>query len=322
MSEAEREGNSERARIGSGPSAPTETASTRREVLVGFAGALAALAGPRVARARDRRLLAFTKSSGFQHPVIRRDGEALGFAERTLEDLGRKYGFEVVATKDGRIFDRSLDDYDAFFFYTTGDLLTEGRADGSPAMSAKGKRNLLKAIRKDGKGFVGSHCASDTFHSAGEHNADNAERDEYIAMLGGEFLTHGAPQEARMRVVDSTFPGWRPLGEGFELHDEWYSLKNFDPDIHVLLVQETDGMQGAVYQRPPYPATWLRYYGAGRVFYTSMGHGEDVWSNDVFQRVLSTGILWTLRDSEADVSPNVKRVAPRASLERYPSGNP
>jgi len=61
-------------------------------------------------------------------------------------------------------------------------------------------------------------------------------------MLGGEFLGHGSQQEARVRVVDANFPGLRALSEDFTIKEEWYSLKNFRQDNHVLLVLETAGM--------------------------------------------------------------------------------
>ena len=45
-------------------------------------------------------------------------------------------------------------------------------------------------------------------------------------------------------------------------------------------------MEGPSYKRPPYPSTWARMHGKGRVFYTSMGHREDVWTSPEFQAVL------------------------------------
>jgi type 1 glutamine amidotransferase len=81
----------------------------------------------------------------------------------------------------------------------------------------------------------------------------------------------------------------------------------------VLLVQDTSSMKGNMYQRAPYPATWARMYGQGRVFYTSMGHREDIWTNPVFQDVLMGGIHWALRDVEADVTPNIGKAAPKAN---------
>ena len=47
----------------------------------------------------------------------------------------------------------------------------------------------------------------------------------------------------------------------------------------MILVQGTEGMKGHMYERPNFPITWARAFGKGRVFYTSMGHREDVWEN-------------------------------------------
>ena len=72
------------------------------------------------------------------------------------------------------------------------------------------------------------------------------------------------------------------------------------PNLHVLLVQDTSTMNkawrrpGTAYDRPNYPSTWAHMYGKGRVFYTSMGHRDDVWANPVFQQVLIGGINWAL----------------------------
>ncbi len=55
-------------------------------------------------------------------------------------------------------------------------------------------------------------------------------------MLGGEFINHGPQQVATARVIDSEFPGYAGLGTEVTVKEEWYSLKEFAPDIHVLLV--------------------------------------------------------------------------------------
>lgn len=71
-------------------------------------------------------------------------------------------------------------------------------------------------------------------------------------------------------------------------------------------------MEGAMYQRPPYPGTWARQHGKGRVFFTSMGHREDVWTNPIFQDILVGGVTWALGDVQADVTPNIESVTPGA----------
>ena len=54
-------------------------------------------------------------------------------------------------------------------------------------------------------------------------------------------------------------------------------------------------MKGEDYQRPNFPATWARMHGKGRVFYTSMGHREDVWTNPIFQNLLAGATILGVR---------------------------
>jgi type 1 glutamine amidotransferase len=137
-------------------------------------------------------------------------------------------------------------------------------------------------------------------------------------MLGGEFISHGPQQKARMVILASpTFPGLdgaARVGQAFELNDEWYSLKNFPDDLHVILVQDTQGMKGKDYERPPYPATWARRHDKGRVFYTSMGHREDVWTNPKFQKILLGGLAWAMGDVQAETPANMTKAAPGANV--------
>lgn len=260
-----------------------------------------------------KRVLMYTRSVDFEHDCVRRRGGKLSLAESIVTEIGRKHGIGVTCEKDGRVFlSREFPGFDGFLFVTQGDLTREKCRDGSPPMPAEGKKALLETIRA-GKGFVGSHCASDTFHSPGPRNRNQPSEklDPYIAMLGGEFIVHGRQQRAQQRVADRKFPGMEGVKD-FELHEEWYALKNFAPDLHVILVQETKGMVDAMYQRPPFPATWARRHGEGRVFYTSMGHRDDVWKNPLFQKLLLGGISWSLGLVKADITPNLKEVCPKA----------
>lgn len=287
----------------------------RRELLLTGAGAAWLGAGVlsravgATARA-PKKVLFFTKSSGFPHSVVTRQDGAPAHAEKILTEIGKEHGFEVVASKDGRLFEPDkIGEWDGFVFYTTGDLTTPG-TDKSPPLSADGEKALYDAIR-GGKGFIGMHSATDTF---GHHGARNkGAEDPFIQMIGGEFVSHGPQQVATLEVVDPKFPG---LADGFgkassfQINDEWYALKNLPEDLHVILVQKTEGMDGHMYNRPDFPATWARKYGDGRVFYTSMGHREDVWTNPNYQSLLLGALAWSTGLADADIAPNVKQVTP------------
>ena len=170
-----------------------------------------------------------------------------------------------------------------------------------------------------GRGFIGTHSASDTFHTSNEDKkgpdryVNHREKaDAYVRFLGGEFIKHGAQQMARNKVTDPKFPGFEKVGSEFIFQEEWYSLKDFTPDIHVLTVIDAPSMKGVEYQRPPYPTTWARKEGRGRVWFTALGHREDVWTNPIFQDILVGGIRWALGEATAEVPANLKETAPEA----------
>jgi type 1 glutamine amidotransferase len=57
--------------------------------------------------------------------------------------------------------------------------------------------------------------------------------------------------------------------------------------------QPSDGMpeQG---QPADLPLAWAKAHGQGRVFYTALGHRDDVWRNQTYQQHVLGGILWSL----------------------------
>ena len=252
------------------------------------------------------RILFFTKSQRTEHDVIKRKDDKPSFAENVLADLAAKNKWEITTTKDGTIFTaENIAKCDAFLFYSNGTLTLPG-IDGSPPMTAEGKAALIEAVH-NGKPFIAVHTGLTTF------NKTPGKIDPYIEMLGGEGISHNAQQKARNLCVDTKFPGFEDLKDGVELFEEWYSIKNFAKDLHVILVQEPKGMVGNLYIRPPYPATWARMHGKGRVFATSMGHREDVWTNPLFQKILVGGISWATGRVDADITPNIETVTPHYS---------
>jgi type 1 glutamine amidotransferase len=259
------------------------------------------------AEAKPKRILYFTRSAGFEHSVVHRQDGQLAFSEKILTEIGRKAGYEVECSQDGRVFDGNLAAYDAFAFYTSGDL-TSAQGNGTP-MTAAGKQRLLGAVAA-GKGFLGLHASTDSFRSTGAGTV----LDPFLAMVGAEFVAHDAQQEATLRIV-SKFPAITELGRQgcITLLEEWYAHRKFVKDLHVILVQETAAMKGPHYQRPPYPATWARMHGQGRVFYTSLGHREDIWTNPVFQGIALAGLAWLTGRVAFDPKPNIDQVTPGAN---------
>ncbi len=277
-----------------------------------FGGMLAPLS------ATSHKLLFFTKSSGFEHSVISWNKGKPSHAEKIFLELGEDEKWEFEFSKDGSKFSPEyLAQFDTVIFYTTGDLTSPG-TDRQPPMTDEGKQALFDYVRS-GKGFVGLHSASDTFHTANESKkgpdryANHGEdADPYVCFLGGEFIIHGAQQKATNKVVDNKFPGFEKAGDSFVMHEEWYSLKDFRDDLHCLTVIDAPAMKGPMYDRPAYPTTWARAEGKGRVYYSALGHREDVWTNETFQNMLIGAIRWTTGEADTEIPANIKEVAPGA----------
>lgn len=69
--------------------------------------------------------------------------------------------------------------------------------------------------------------------------------------------------------------------------------------VHELLSIDTERSNlsalPGVERGGDYPQSWERAFGKGRVFYTSLGHRADIWTNDpVFRAHVTGGIRWAL----------------------------
>src|SRR5438270_3454242 len=167
------------------------------------------------------RILMVTQSAGFKHRSVTRKDAQLSTAERTVTDLGLSSGlFKVDCTQDvTKDFTKEkLANYDIVFFYTTGDL----------PISQEAKDYFFNDwLKQKGHGFIGTHSATDTFHSY----------QPYKDMIGGEFESHpwGNGSKVAIAVHDKNFPAMKPWGDEFEIKDEIYKFKSWHPEkVHVL----------------------------------------------------------------------------------------
>jgi uncharacterized protein len=296
--------------------------TTRRDFLRTTATTAAALLVSRSARAQKKKsVLFFTKSSGFEHQVIKVVNGQPSIAEAAIREIAARDGFDLTASKDGGVFNSGdFKKYDALVFFTTGDL-TQAGTDKNPPMSPEGKQAFLDAIH-GGMGFVGIHAATDTFHTQPDPNdlsnryiAHGADSDPYLRMIGGEFIIHGQDKDPRLQTTnviinDPNFPGLQGVKSPVSFTEEWYSMKDFATDMHVICTLDTSTMNGNAYKRPPYPVVWARQDGSGRVFYTAMGDRPENWSNKFMLDVLAGGIRWATRAADAAIPTNIKTATP------------
>jgi len=224
---------------------------------------------------------------------------------KTLAGLSKELGVEILATKDASLINaENLKKYKVVIFYTTADLTTEG-TDKQPPMGPNGQAELLDWVRNGG-GFIGYHCASDSFHTP-----DGGEVTPYVKMLGGEFRAHHKQFKGTVRVVDKSHPTMKRVPKEWNILDEWYLFTNLNAEtMHVLAVLDP-GPERQVqeqYNIPSYPIIWCSEFGKGRVYYNAMGHREDVWDNRDFQNSVVDAVHWVMGKGKTDAKPNLNEI--------------
>ncbi|NJM50730.1 MAG: ThuA domain-containing protein [Sphingomonadales bacterium] len=112
-------------------------------------------------------------------------------------------------------------------------------------------------------------------------------------MIGGWFQSHPrGTYAATLKVEDASHPSTKVIPKSFIRTDEWYAFKDFDPDVTLLVT--LDPLSIGQPAGPPWPVSWSREYGGGRIFYTSMGHTVESFSEPVFLKHIEGGLDWTL----------------------------
>lgn len=222
-----------------------------------------------------RRVLYLTHSAGYAHQV-------LSLSEQILAAIGERTGFfEVTATRDcATINAENLKHYDALVFYTSGDL----------PFSEDQKQAFLNFV-KSGKGFAGVHSATHTFR----------KWPVYGELIGGYLDEHPWNQEVVIKVEDPMHPATKHLAPFFRIKDEIYQFKDFSRNrVHVLLSLDNSSVEvnkeGVKRADKYFALAWTRQYGKGRVFYSALGHDDQVWQDERFQMHLVNGIRWTMGD--------------------------
>jgi uncharacterized protein len=230
------------------------------------AALLIALLTSSIAQAAERRALLVTEARGFVHPSI-------PTAEAYFIALGeRSNRFDVIPLRGGaaQLTSGRLRRADAVIFANT-----------SGELPVSDRQTLKRFVRRGGA-FIGTHSASDTFHSW----------PAFERLLGGEFLRHGAVQEGRL-IIEQRNDITRGLPRSFRLTDEFYEFASPVPTrTRVLVRLDPDSVPDEM--GTDIPLVWTRRYGSGRVFYDALGHQPQTWHDAVNTRILARGVAWAL----------------------------
>ncbi len=220
-----------------------------------------------------------TGGGGYVHDNIASAVEA-------IRKMGAANGFAVDASEDPTVFtDANLRQYGAVVFASSN----------NEAFTNDAQRDVFRRYVESGGGLVGIHSAT------------GSERNWpwFWSTMGGKFQRHPKLQKFTVTVADSTHPATRGLPATFEWEDECYFHEFLNPDLHSLLTMDPatlDDPARAVHPAALFghamPLAWTLRPGAGRVFYTALGHKKEHYSNPLLAGQILGGILWAMGEKE------------------------
>jgi type 1 glutamine amidotransferase len=186
------------------------------------------------------------------------------------------------------------------------DAVVVASATGDWGLDESQKAALLDFVRGGG-GLVVMHGGIDANHGW----------KDYVDMVGGEFVSH--PFNSDGWVVfpfpllneNPGTPMTSFLPRQFVKQDELYVVRNFSRDDAEVLVSVDKGvldMSRVAWQLPPdrdIPVVWIKQYGKGRVFVSTLGHAKEAFDDPEVARIYLEGIKWALRLSGGDAQPRL-----------------
>ncbi len=140
---------------------------------------------------------------------------------------------------------------------------------------------LLEAV-KSGVGMAGWHGGmGDSFRN----------NTEYQFMVGGQWVAHpGGVIDYEVNIRNTTDPITAGLKD-FKMHSEQYYMHT-DPSNEVLATTTFNGEYAAWVKGTVMPVAWKRMWGAGRVFYCSLGHVARDFGVLEARTIVQRGMLW------------------------------
>lgn len=141
---------------------------------------------------------------------------------------------------------------------------------------------LLDALR-NGTGMAGyHHCMSTTFRDVPQFR--------YAA--GCTWVAHpGGIIRYRVRVTRPDDPIMAGIEDFDHLSEQYYM--HYDPAVEVLAETTFSGAHHPWRTNVPMPVTFKTHYGAGRIFFTALGHRADELDLAPVRRMLHRGLLWS-----------------------------
>ena len=185
------------------------------------------------------------------------------------------------------------------------DLIIQAFTDAFTPVENRMNNKQFKGLQiaiLNGTGFSGWH---------GGLGDSNRVNQRYQFMVGGQFVSHpGGITDYEIKIIDSTDAITKNIRDFTVKNTEQYYML-IDPNVKVLAVSE---FKNETYQKSDklkleqinyldidvendikgsiMPVVWKKYYGKGRIFYSSIGHNLSDFDTSEVMNIQMRGFRW------------------------------
>ncbi len=150
----------------------------------------------------------------------------------------------------------------------------------TPGPGAAARENLRRYVERGG-GLVSVHFACGAWYG---------EWPEFQNIVGRVWHGPNGPQHDprgpfTVHIVDKDHPITRGLAD-FETDDELYTCLTGDAPIHIVADANSK------VDKKDHPMAFVREYGKGRVFLTTLGHDVKAFTNSSVPQLIRQGCTW------------------------------
>ncbi len=141
------------------------------------------------------------------------------------------------------------------------------------------------------------HCST--------HSYRVAKTDEWRKLIGQTSMSHERNRDLEVKVIKAE----HPVMKGFpatwrDPKDELYKNEKIWPNTIPLAQAYGEDT------KKDHMVIWVNTYGAGKVFGTTLGHGNATMQDPVYLDLVTRGLLWTCDKLDANGQPKPGYAAP------------
>jgi type 1 glutamine amidotransferase len=187
--------------------------------------------------------------------------------------LSQQPAMQVTVADDKAILTApQLNEYDVCVFgtgFTRSSRQEDGTIKREPDLTPAQEAGLFNFV-ESGKGLVGIHG---TAWWIGGRAVD---------LIGGHANWHPPGLTFTVNMENANHPIAAGVGD-FEVEDEIY-ISAYEPTLQILASAQWHGRA--------HPMAWVKNFGQGRVFYTTLGHTADTFMRPAMQQLITQGAHW------------------------------